>query len=260
MAGSFWIDTARSGAAPLGGQLEADVVVVGAGITGAVTAWRLAAAGWKVVLLEAGRAGEGNTGRSTGNLYATVSTGLVKLRDKWGDRAALAVSARAAAIDWIEHTASQLGIDCGFRRIALHQAVADAGSQAFSDLRDEHEAALALGLPAHWAEELAGWPMAAAGVSSLSGQAHFNPFRFVAGLVEALRAQGVIVHEGSRVVDVDPGEGVVRTPAGRVRASHIVLAPTLRWASICSRPRWRSTANTVSPPRSGTARRTPACG
>ena len=36
MTGSVWIDAARSASGPLAGELEADVVVVGAGITGAV--------------------------------------------------------------------------------------------------------------------------------------------------------------------------------------------------------------------------------
>jgi len=150
---------------------------------------------------------------------------LTTLRDKWGERdATLALSARARAIDWIERTASELGIDCGFRRVPLHQCVADRYSSAYEGLRREHEAALELGLQAQWAQELAGWPMAAAGVHTLPDQAHFNPFRFVAGMVEALRQRGVAVYEDSRVVDWDPGEGVVETAAGQVRAGHIVLA------------------------------------
>src|SRR5690554_1037070 len=68
MTGSVWIDARRSASGPLADHVQADVVVVGAGITGAVTAWRLADAGHEVVLLEGRRAGEGNTGRSTGNL------------------------------------------------------------------------------------------------------------------------------------------------------------------------------------------------
>lgn len=101
MTGSVWIDARRTAAAPLAGEVRTGVVVVGAGITGAATAWRLAGAGHEVVLLESRHAGEGNTGRSTGNLYATLSSGLTSLRDKWSDReAADAVAARAGAVEW----------------------------------------------------------------------------------------------------------------------------------------------------------------
>ena len=225
MTGSVWIDARRAAMAPLDGQVDADVAVVGAGITGVATAWRLAEAGHRVVLLEARRAGEGNTGRSTGNLYATLSSGLAGLRGKWDDReAAAAVGARADAVEWIGGIQSKLGIDCGYRRVPLHQCVAERHSSAFDALRREHEAALALGLQAQWLDGLEEWPMKAAGVHSLPGQAHFNPFRFVAGLLEALRERGVAIHEDSRVVDWDPDDGVVETATGRVRAGHIVLA------------------------------------
>lgn len=222
---SVWIDGVPSPAACLTGEAEADVAVVGAGITGAVTALRLAEAGLKVAVLEARSAGEGNTGRSTGNLYATVSTGLATLRDKWDDEEArLATAARAAAIDWIEETANRLGIDCGLRRVPLHQCVLNAGSTAHEQLRREHEAAEALGLPAEWGDAVPGWPLSPAAVHTLSRQAHFNPYRFVAGLMAALRERGVALYEHSRVVDIDASEGLVITREGRVRARHIVLA------------------------------------
>lgn len=215
----------RSAPGCLTGETTADVVVIGAGITGTATALRLAEAGLKVVVLEARSAGEGNTGRSTGNLYATTSTGLATLGRKWRDnQATLAVSARAAAIEWIDSTASRLGIDCGLVRVPLHQCVLNAGSPAHEQLRSEHEAAIRLGLEAEWGDEVPGWPLSPAAVHTLPGQAHFNPFRFVDGLVEALQQRGGVVYEHSRVVDIDASEGLVTTAEGSVRAGHIVLA------------------------------------
>ena len=222
---SIWMDERPDAPARLQGRLDADVVVVGAGITGLATAWRLAASGVQVVVLEARGVGGGNTGRSTGNLYDTVSTGLAGLLDKWKTAdVQLAVSARAQAIAWIEDVARELGIDCGLRRVPLHQCVLDPQSPKLQELREEHEAALRLGLPAQWAGAIDGWPLEAAGVHSLPGQAHFNPYRFCVGLARALRDRGVAVHEHSGVVEVDPGGNVVVTAEGRVRAGHIVLA------------------------------------
>lgn len=222
---SIWIEGGQAAGECLRGDVEADVAVVGAGITGVAAALRLAAAGRRVVVLDARRAGAGNTGRSTGNLYATVSSGLAKLRGKWNDAdATLAVVARARAIDWIEQTARELGIDCAFRRVPLHQCVLDGASQELGMLRDEHEAARALGLGAAWGQQVDGWPLRPAAVHTLPGQAHFNPWRFVSGAVAALRRQGVPVYEHSRVIDIDADAGVVTTPEGRVRAGHVLLA------------------------------------
>src|SRR5690606_28995972 len=69
-----------------------------------------------------------------------------------------------------------------------------------------------------------GWLLSPAAVHTLSRQAHFNPYRFVAGLMAALRERGVALYEHSRVVDIDASEGLVITRVGRVRARHIVLA------------------------------------
>ena len=44
------------------GQLTADVVIVGGGLTGCATAYAFAAAGVRVVLLEADRIGQGSSG------------------------------------------------------------------------------------------------------------------------------------------------------------------------------------------------------
>ena len=65
------------------------------GVTGLSTALRLLEQGRKVAVLEAHRIGEGNTGNSTGNLYATLSQGLAGVRAKWDDDALrTAVAAR----------------------------------------------------------------------------------------------------------------------------------------------------------------------
>src|SRR5690606_11446373 len=222
---SIWMDRESVAPARLAGHRGAAVVVVGAGITGLAAAWRRAGAGLQVVVLEARGAGGGNTGRSTGNLYSTVSTGLAGLLRKWKpEDVQLAVSARTQAISWIEGVSRELAIDCGFRRVPLHQCVLDPGSPKLDGLRDEHAAALRLGLAAQWGDTIDGWPLPAAGVHSLPAQAHFNPWRFAEGLARALRDRGVEVYEHSRVTEVDPDEGVVVTGNGRVQAGHIVLA------------------------------------
>jgi len=225
MLDSLWIGGPRPAHPCLSGEAEADVVVVGAGITGLATALRLAEAGLEVVVLEGRSVGQGNTGRSTGNLYATVATGVAGLRRKWSDdKARLALAARQDAIDWIDAAATRLAIDCSLRRVPMHQCVLNRDSPALDGLREEHEAALALGLPAEWGERVEGWPLSPAGVHTLSGQAHFNPYRFAAGLAAAVQRAGGSVHEHSRVIDIDAAAGTVTTAGGSVRAGHIVLA------------------------------------
>src|SRR3954466_7415485 len=86
---SVWRGTAApTGYAMLSGDLTADVVIIGGGITGVTLANLLAeqktANKPKVVLLEADEIGTGTTGNSTGNLYETVSNGMREIVAKWG--------------------------------------------------------------------------------------------------------------------------------------------------------------------------------
>src|SRR5688572_18775454 len=116
---STWMDQPSPAAVSpsLSGTLQANVVVLGGGITGLSTALALHEAGLRVVVLEADRCGASNTGNSTGNLYGTVSGGLATLRKKWDDDLIRQVVAwRMAAVERIERTVRETGIDCAFAR------------------------------------------------------------------------------------------------------------------------------------------------
>jgi ribulose 1,5-bisphosphate synthetase/thiazole synthase len=102
---SYWQDTAPRTAEypPLRGDVEADVAIIGAGITGLTAATHLAAAGRKVVVLEANRVGSGTTGGTSAHLDAMPDQGAEVLISDFGISAARAVTeARMAAIAQIE--------------------------------------------------------------------------------------------------------------------------------------------------------------
>ncbi len=61
---------------PLDGRVEADVAIVGGGITGMSTALHLAEAGQKVAVLEAERVGWGASSRNTGHMASAWTSML----------------------------------------------------------------------------------------------------------------------------------------------------------------------------------------
>ena len=64
--------------AKLAGDADADVVVVGGGITGLTTAYLLAKAGTRVVVLERGRCAAIDTGHTSAHLTMVTDTRLAR--------------------------------------------------------------------------------------------------------------------------------------------------------------------------------------
>lgn len=224
---SLWIDESRMPVAypALERPLEVDTVVVGGGITGLSTALRLAESGQRVAVLEADRFGASNTGHSTGNLYATVSDGLATLRGKWNDEVIReVVTWRAQAIDWIEAQVAAHSIECGFVRCPLVRGVTGDDPKAIEELENEFGAAEAAGLAPRWLDAVPGLPFGVHRAYRIERQAQFNPYAYARGLARALAARGVDLHEHTPALDIDAGEGRVRTANSDVHANDLVFA------------------------------------
>lgn len=220
----WYVNDCPGSSQPLSGAVTAAAVVVGGGITGLTTALRLADAGQKVVVLESRQIGGGDTGNSTGNLYATLSQGLGPVEKKW-DRDVIAsiVAQRAQAIDTVESTARQFGIECQFARRPLYLCSTTSDEATEATLQREYTLSQVAGLQAQRVDTVPGLP-AVAKALCLENQAQFNPLSYVQGLARRLTELGGIIYENSPVTAVDAGAGLVRTAAGEVRAGQIVLA------------------------------------
>ena len=144
---SLWIATTPETSYPaLAGDLEVDVAIVGAGLTGLVAAWLLTSAGKRVAVLEQGRIVSGETGHTTAHVTELVDTRYhVIERDFGREGARLVARSSHEAIDWIERTASALGIACGFERVPAYLYTERASDISF--LRKEFGAADRAGVP-----------------------------------------------------------------------------------------------------------------
>lgn len=212
---------------PLSGDQDAEAVVVGAGIAGLTTALLLRRAGVETVLIDGGRVAEGTTGHTTGKVtsqHGPVYRSLILHHGQ--DAARLYAAANEQAIDTVEALAAESGVDCGFERApAFIYALEE---EDVATLEDEHEAALALGLPSYLTSET-DLPFPVAAALGFENQAHFHPVRYCDGLAAAFVTEGGTIFENSRVTDVDEdGDTVtVGTAHGRVRAGHAIVATLL---------------------------------
>ena len=207
-------------APPLQGTIEADVAVIGGGLTGLWTARALQERGASAVVLEAATCGAGASARNGGFLHGYWSS-LQRLKDAVGADAALE-TARAA--DGVIPAVRSLGEDVWLEEGGL-LFVSTASAQ---DGHVDRAIALAaeLGVAGEAVRvdpsERLRSPVFRTAVHYRDG-ATVHPAR----LVRALR-RGVRIYERTPALALE--DGSVRTPGGVVRAPEIVLA-TNAWAA-----------------------------
>lgn len=213
--------TARRARAHL--PATADVVVVGAGIAGLTTAYRLAEAGRSVLVLEALAVGAGVSGHTTAKVTAQHGLRYARLRRSKGEEgAAQYAAAQLDALEWIADEVRTHDVQCDWQRVPTH--LFGSNPQDREELVKEAEACSAAGLPATFAEQSPELPFDHDGVVRVEGQAQFHPRRWLAHLAARLEAHGGVIAEGQRVLDVVDGGRTVVTATHRVTATDVVVA------------------------------------
>lgn len=211
---SLWESTVHiPGRRAAEGLYERDVVVIGAGMTGILTAWQLQKSGRRVAVLEAGRIAGGQTGRTTAKI--TSQHGMIYsrlLREEGQRKARLYADANQRAIAEYEHIIRENRIDCDFERLPAYLYSASDRS----GLCSEAAAASALGINAHEAE-IRELPFGAASAVCFENQAQFHPLKFIRELASKLE-----IYENSPVRSV--GSQIVCTDRARFLAKSIVFA------------------------------------
>jgi glycine/D-amino acid oxidase-like deaminating enzyme len=208
---SFWHETTPTDWTPRGpleGEVEADVVVVGAGYTGLWTAYYLSQAEptLRIVMVEAEVAGFGASGRNGGWCSALFPTSLGEAQD----------AAMRASVDEVRRVAEAEGIDCHFAKggtivLARNQAQLARARAEYGD---------SVLSPAQAAQRLRATKTL--GATYTPDCAAIHPARLVRGLADVVTARGVVLHERTAATSVGPGR--VRTPHGSVRAPYVVRA------------------------------------
>lgn len=197
---------------PLCNEIEADAVVIGAGLAGVLTAYRLRQKGLDTVVIEARRVGSGQTGRTTAKItsqHGAVYAGFIKAFGR--ERARQYAAANERAIAYYEQLIDELDLSCEFERCASYLYSA----QDRQTLMEEAQAAVELGINARYVERL-DLPVPGASAVRFDGQAQFHPLRFLAGV-----AQKLTIYEQTRAVGIEPGRVICEN--GSVRARHIIM-------------------------------------
>ena len=231
----YWIEEAGEVAptAPLSGEREADLLVVGGGYTGMWTAWyaRQLEPSARVVLLEAEPVcGRGPSGRNGGFCHA-MWLQLASMRDRWGDEGALVVAGAAEeAVARIGRFCEEQAVDAwlrpaGYVQVSTSPAHDRAWQRSLEACRELGAAEMLQPLsPTEVAERCISPAFRAGAVAPAA--ATVQPARLALGLRARLREAGVEIFESSPVRSIhEAPDGVeARTTGGSVRAARAVLA------------------------------------
>jgi glycine/D-amino acid oxidase-like deaminating enzyme len=211
--------------APLDGDREADVCIVGAGFTGLWTAYELrrAAPDLDVVVLESRYSGFGASGRNGGWVLGEIAGPPNRWVSNGGEDGAREMArAIEGAVHEIEAVVKRERIECGLHRGGvLTLACSEPQMLRLRRKLDEGlgERGQLLDAPEAFAR------VHAAGVHGGVHSPHcarVQPARLVRGLAIAVERAGAALFESTPVTKVEAG--VALTPSGRVRARTIVRA------------------------------------
>ena len=207
MAASFWLSEPAEPIARADGRSPADVVVIGAGVTGCSCALTLAEGGLRVRVHEARRVASGASGRNGGFALRGGAMSYATARERFGADGAKAFwRLTERYLDRMEELAGDALRRVGSLRLADDDELAD--------LRAEYDALREDGLDAEWIEELPA-PLDGAYRAAIRhpGDGSLQPARWVRRLAARAVAAGVEFLEESRVESLDD-----------LDAEHVVIA------------------------------------
>jgi len=226
---SAWGSATIDDSLRLGEDIEADVVVVGAGLAGMSAAYylRTMVPDTEVALVEAQYAGWGNAGRNMGNVPQLARNEIGRLENTYGERGTqLIVDTQARLFEEFASLVEREHIDCGFTRVdVLINAItenATSGLARISALHAKYGFPSTMLTPEEAQAEIASMSY---GAMSAGRNGAINPFDFSRGFRDAVLRVGARLFEGTTVEAIEEDEdGVtVTTTGGRIRARTAII-------------------------------------
>jgi glycine/D-amino acid oxidase-like deaminating enzyme len=204
-------------------ERSVDVVVVGAGIAGLLTATLLARSGAEVLVVDRYEIGGVATRNTTAKISALQGTAYSAIRARRGDDAASQyAAAQLDAVGGIRRLVDELQIRCALTEASAYTyATEHAGGE---HARSEYTAALEAGLPVRW-EDDTDLPFDVVGAVRLDGQLHFNPGEFCTALAAELGPHRIAELAVVRDIEEQPdGCTVSLADETEISAGNVVIA------------------------------------
>ena len=194
-------------------DIETDILVIGAGIAGILTAYMLKKKGKNVVLIDAAKTSSGNTKNTTAKITSQHNLIYHKLIAEFGEEKAIQYAkANELAIKKYKEIIEERGLECDFEEKSAYVYSLNETDV----LKAEVEAANKVGIDAEFVEEV-NLPFKIAGAVKFNNQSQFNPLKFLKEL-----SKDLVIYENTRALEIK--ENLVITNRGNITANNIVVA------------------------------------
>jgi glycine/D-amino acid oxidase-like deaminating enzyme len=213
---SLWMTVPLPEFPALDRDLDVDVLIVGAGVTGITTAYLLCQEGVRVALIERERIATGESGRTTAHLTHVADLRLHELVSQFGNEAARTYwLGHIAAINTIESIVEETGDAAEFVRVPgyFHSPVRrDPSTKDLDMLHRNAELARQLGFEAAFVDHI---PYGDAPGVMFPNQAKFHPRRYFKGMLDVITQQRGLIFENTTYESVEENEESLQVPGDR---------------------------------------------
>ena len=229
----YWLDRPERPAAlpPVTKNIDADLVIVGAGFTGLWTALLAhdVDPDRDIVVIERTRVADGGTGRNGGFVAASITHGFGNGLSRWPEELPALLTMGQQNLEDIETFVKLNSIDCDFRRVGeIDVAVAE---HQVDELREAVRDMKAFGLDVDFmdADEIQAHiksPTYLAGLRDRASVALADPAKLAWGLLATARLRGIRVFENTEIVDYEDAHDrvVFSTEHHRITAQKAIIA------------------------------------
>lgn len=221
-----WVTGGAPEIRPIAGSFACDVLIVGAGITGAMVAESFTRRGREVVLIDRETPGHGSTGASTAMLLWEIDRSLSELTQAYGfERAVRGYTASLQAVQGLLSLTRHYRIPCHIRdRLSLYLAVDDSGKS----LREESELRARAGLPGVFLDHsslLRRFEMARAGAILSPFAADADPVELTHGFLRVSIGRGASIRKADATAFESAGAKVIvgLDDGHEIEANRVVL-------------------------------------
>ncbi|AWK50619.1 FAD-dependent oxidoreductase [Clostridium beijerinckii] len=196
-------------------DIECDILVIGAGMAGLLTAYMLAKSGREVVIIDAKSTANGVTKNTTAKITCQHDLIYDSIIKEFGEEGARQYAkANELAIEKYKEIIDEENIDCDFERKDAYVYSLDNTES----LKSEYIAVKKLGIDAELVDEV-NLPFKVKGALKFKNQAQFNPLKFLRTISEKLT-----IYENTTALDITEEISVVTKDDIKIKANKIIVA------------------------------------